>query len=100
MTEGPSSDGRDHHSAATKQEIKAQQIQRGFEPAETIPQLVDAIRQDTAGIGACVSSIRFIASTRGDDVPKSVMEWVNRLAAHVERLDGKCALALNGRTDG
>jgi len=78
---------------------QAQQIQRGFEPAETIPQLVDAIRQDTAGIGACISSIRFIAFTRGDDVPKSVMEWVDRLAAHVERLEGKCSLALNGGSD-
>lgn len=77
---------------------KALQVQRGLEPAETISQLVDAIRQDTAGIGACISSIRFIASARGEDVPKSVLEWVDRLAAHAERLEGKCSLALNARS--
>jgi hypothetical protein len=79
-------------------QAKAQQIQRGLEPAETIPQLVDAIRQDTAGIGACVSSIRFITSMR-DDVPRSVIEWLDRLAAHTERLESKCALALTKRAE-
>lgn len=78
----------------SEQEIKAQQIQRGLEPAETITQLVDAIRQDTAGIGACISSIKFIASANGD-VPKSILEWVDRLQAHTQRLDDKCSLALN-----
>lgn len=77
----------------TEAEAKAQQIQRGFEPAETIPQLVDAVRQDTAGIGACVSSIRFLADTRGD-VPKPVIEWVDRLAFHLEQMEAKCALAV------
>lgn len=81
----------------SEHEIAGQQIQRGLEPAETILQLVDAVRQDTAGIGACVSSIRFIASARGDDVPKSILEWVDRLAFHADRIESKCALALNAR---
>lgn len=81
----------DEHAA------KAQQIQRGLEPAETITQLVDAVRQDVAGIGACVSSIQFIADARGDDVPKSILEWVDRLALHAARIESKCALALNAR---
>jgi hypothetical protein len=82
----------------SEQEIKAQQIQRGLKPAETISQLVDAIRQDTAGIGACISSIRFIADGRGD-LPKSILEWVDRLAFHTDRLEGKCALALAPRDE-
>jgi hypothetical protein len=81
----------------SEQEIQAQQIQRGLEPAETMLQLVDAIRQDTAGVGACISSIRFIAHTRGD-IPKSVLEWLDRLAAHTDRLESKCALALTSTT--
>lgn len=83
----------------TPEEIKAQQIQRGFEPAETIAQLVDAVRQDTAGIGACISSIRFIADARGDVAP-SILEWVDRLAAHVERLESKCKLSVAGQVKG
>ena len=82
-----------------ERDAKAQQIQRGLEPAETISQLVDAIRQDVAGIGACISSIRFIAETRPGDVPKSLIEWVDRLALHTERIESKCALALNARNE-
>lgn len=71
---------------------RAVAIQRGDAPATTVRELVDAVRQDMAGAGACLSSLTFLAGMH--DLP-TLNQWVERLGLHLAGIEGKLALAMS-----
>lgn len=71
-------------------------IDRGETPARTIRQLVSAIRQNTAGAGADMMTLR-VLSERGE-YGEPFMDALARLREHIVSIDQKATMALEAET--
>lgn len=76
-------------------------IQRGDEPAKTVVELVDALRQNLAGAGADVGSIELLLGRITDGLPaddpdrQRLIEALQRLKGHIGKLTSKATLAID-----
>lgn len=67
-------------------------VQRGELPARNVTELVDALRQDMAGAGANLSSIRLLLERGETDQLERPLE---QLTAHLKRMSSKATLAID-----
>lgn len=89
---------RQEHPAAP---VRQSDIDAGREPARTMRQVTSAVRQDTAGAGARLYSLRLILDgesiygpvTVSDEAREALTDALDGLSGHLKRIEEKLVLA-------